>query len=1340
MKNKYFSYIVKVVALFAIYFITATVGLKMDAVSGFATLVWPPTGISLAAILIFGYSLWPGVFVGAFLVNYFTGAPLLVALGMGTGNTLEALFGAYLLHRFAGFQNSLERLRDVLALIIFAAVSSTIVSATIGVSSLWLGGVISLPAYISTWKAWWIGDALGDIVVASLLLTWENNMRIDFELKRVMEKAIFFTMLIIVSYVVFSDIFNYGSEKYLRPYMLFPVLIWGALSIGQRWTVTATFFVSVIALVNTAHGHGPFIQDTVSASLLSLQIYMGVIAVTSMILAAVTAEHKRTEELLYHSNELFTKVFHSSPLAIALTRVSDRRYVEVNDAFLSMVGFERDEVIGRTSLELGMIIDTAERERFIQHLQNKGADQAYEMRIRKRNNEIITVLVSAEVVHINGELSALAIIEDISERKQAEESLRRSELRFRSVFEETPIGIALIGLDLKLMDVNPAFCTMLGYMHDELMTKTVEEISHPDDYKKDLALATRVLQREFSSYELEKRYFTKNGEIVWGRLNASIVCDADGKPLHGIGMVENITEQKRSTIEREAISEIIRSVNVTANLDELLLSIHQSIKKVVYAENFFIVLHDKTTDMFYKVYYVDLVDPPFPPYKIGRSCTAYVFRIGKSLLLTQEHFDQLVEQGEVELVGANSPSWLGVPLKTTTETIGVLVVQHYEKENAYSHRDIGFLESVAEEIAIAIERKRTEEELSRQRLFLRQVIDLIPNFVFAKDKEGRITLANQAVADLRGITVQNLLGKKELEFNIHKEEIEQFDRSDEEVFTNREEVFVREESVTDSHGKVHWVQTTKRPIFSSDGKVEQVLGVATDITERKISEEKLAESEMRFRTLFDEMMDGVYRSTHAGRFVEVNPSMVRMFGYESREEMLNVDIRKELYFAEEDRESHFLDTGTEKVEIFRMRRKDGSEIWVEDHGRYVHDEQGNVIFHEGVLRDVTERKKLEEQLRQSQKMESIGVLAGGIAHDFNNLLGIIGGYASLLERRRNDPEKFSQNIEAINTAVTRGAGLVKQMLTFARKANIQLESVNVTALLEELVKMGQQTFPKTITFSIHSEPNIPSIIGDTNQLHQALLNICVNARDAMPGGGELSLRSRLVARNALNEKFPDATQEQYVCISIGDTGTGIDEQTKLRMFEPFFTTKEKGKGTGLGLSTVYGIVKSHNGFMEVESEVGKGTTFYFYFPARSFVMEMSNTKTDGGEIRSGTETILIIEDEEMLGEVLKNVLEDNGYSILWAKDGLEAVEMYRIHQQKISAVVTDMGLPKLDGAAAFIKMHFINPKIKVILASGYLEPEIKSELFKAGAKEFIQKPYKHDEILRKVRDVIDAEV
>ncbi|MBS4027434.1 MAG: PAS domain S-box protein, partial [Ignavibacteriales bacterium] len=402
---------------------------------------------------------------------------------------------------------------------------------------------------------------------------------------------------------------------------------------------------------------------------------------------------------------------------------------------------------------------------------------------------------------------------------------------------------------------------------------------------------------------------------------------------------------------------------------------------------------------------------------------------------------------------------------------------------------------------------------------------------------------------------------------------------------------------------------------------DYLVSVVRNITERKRVEEKLAESEERFRTLFEGMMDGVYRSTHEGKFVDVNHSMIQMFGYANREEMLQVDIKKELYFAEEDRESHFLDTGTEKVEIFRMRRKDGAEIWVEDHGRYVHDEHGKVIFHEGVLRDVTERKlieerirnneeqlqlfiehtpasiamfdtemkylvasrqwhvnynlreeniigkshyevfpeipdrwkeihkrclagatekceedqfprldgtvdwvrweiipwhksngeiggiilfteliterkKLEEQLRQSQKMESIGVLAGGIAHDFNNLLGIIGGYASLLERKKNDPEKFSQNIEAITAAVTRGASLVKQMLTFARKANIVLESVNVQALLEEISAMCQQTFPKTITFSVHSEPNLPSILGDANQLHQALLNICVNARDA----------------------------------------------------------------------------------------------------------------------------------------------------------------------------------------------------------------------------------------------------
>jgi CheY-like chemotaxis protein len=316
---------------------------------------------------------------------------------------------------------------------------------------------------------------------------------------------------------------------------------------------------------------------------------------------------------------------------------------------------------------------------------------------------------------------------------------------------------------------------------------------------------------------------------------------------------------------------------------------------------------------------------------------------------------------------------------------------------------------------------------------------------------------------------------------------------------------------------------------------------------------------------------------------------------------------------------------------------------------------------------------------------------------------------------------------------------VRQLLTFARKTESLIESVRLNEVIEEMVKLLKETFPKTVALDLKLDKNIPSIVGDANQLHQAFLNISLNARDAMPRGGTLTFTTRTVAGTDCQGRFPDAEKQQYICISVTDTGIGMDEATRRRIFEPFFTTKEKGRGTGLGLSVVYGVVTSHHGFIDVESEVGDGTTFRLYFPIQSHDVVPSTilTTQDKSEVVGGTETLLIAEDEEMLLDLLRGLFAGKGYTVLTARDGIEAVEVYRQHMDKVALVLMDMNLPKLGGWETYLKLKEVNPKAKVIIASGFVGPNLKSEILKAGAKDFVQKPYIPVEILRRVRRVLD---
>jgi two-component system, cell cycle sensor histidine kinase and response regulator CckA len=392
-----------------------------------------------------------------------------------------------------------------------------------------------------------------------------------------------------------------------------------------------------------------------------------------------------------------------------------------------------------------------------------------------------------------------------------------------------------------------------------------------------------------------------------------------------------------------------------------------------------------------------------------------------------------------------------------------------------------------------------------------------------------------------------------------------------------------------------------------------------------------------------------------------------------------------------------------------------------------------------VFQDITEQKKLQQDLIQSQKLLSIGTMAGGIAHDFNNILAIILGYSSLLHSIKDNPQKFSDGVTAIRQAVDRGAGLVRQILTFARKTDISFEPLSVSELVKELVSMLQQTFPKIITFNTRIEKHLPYIKADHTQIHQALLNLCVNARDAMPHGGEISIAIEKVTGEKLRGQFPSATNPWYISLNVSDTGMGMDEAIRNQIFDPFFTTKEKGKGTGLGLSVVYGIVQAHHGFVNVESTLDRGTTFFLYFPVpqeSSAALESHEQAVE--QISGGNETLLLVEDETLLLDMVQILLESNGYTVFTAKDGEEAVQVYQQHAYEIALVISDMGLPKLTGVSEFEKMKEINPTVKIIFASGFFEPDMKAALESVGAKGFLQKPYVIDELLSKIRKALDT--
>jgi PAS domain S-box-containing protein len=558
--------------------------------------------------------------------------------------------------------------------------------------------------------------------------------------------------------------------------------------------------------------------------------------------------------------------------------------------------------------------------------------------------------------------------------------------------------------------------------------------------------------------------------------------------------------------------------------------------------------------------------------------------------------------------------------------------------------------------------------------------------------------------------------------------------------------------------------------------------------ERKRSENDIAVLNQRLRALLDTAADGIISIDDRGIIQTVNAAAERIFGY-GADEIIGRNVAvlmPDPYLRDHDSYlRNYLRTAVRKIigigREVQGRRKDGtvfpmelavSETRVDDYRAFtgiVRDiterkrteallerakdellranEQLEKRVQErtsdlaqanaALLRNMEEQKQLEEQLRQAQKMESIGTLAGGIAHDFNNTLNIIRAYATLVSARAAADAQVVEGMKIINEEVDRGAAVVRQLLTLARKTETRLARTDASQVIVTIAELIKQTFPKTIDVRLQLDRRLPPILADSNQINQAIINICVNARDAMPGGGELTLATEAIDRDAMQRRYAEAGAGSYVCLTIADSGVGMDENVRARIFEPFFTTKRFGEGTGLGLAMVYGIMRNHQGHIEVESEPGRGTTFRLYLPALQAddpleLVEEPEEKATSPEADKAKATVLVVEDEPPMVRLLKSILTREGYRVLAAMDGAEAIDLYRRHQDDIDVVLMDLGLPKVTGSEVIRVIKEQNPSAKIIVTTGYLEPELKSALFEAEIKDYIEKPYSVDEILEKL--------
>jgi len=780
---------------------------------------------------------------------------------------------------------------------------------------------------------------------------------------------------------------------------------------------------------------------------------------------------------------------------------------------------------------------------------------------------------------------------------------------FEQIIENAPEAISIVDQELRVLRINAEFTRLFGFTADEAAGKRLDRLIVPPDRYAETAWIAECIKTE-SKLSLETRRQRKDGSLVEVLLSTSPVT-LNGKRVGAYASYRDITEQKRTEELNAALYAIAARSQSAEDLQQFFAAIHNIVGQLMNARNFYIALYDSQAQLLSFPYFVDEEDPPPAPKPLGRGLTEYILRSGEPLLVTPAVFEELERRGEVESIGTPSLDWLGVPLKSGTACIGVLVVQTYNENTRFGERDREILKFVSQQLAATIEHKRYEEALRR--------------------------------------------------------------------------------------------------------------------------------SEARSRSLILSAAFGICRCTLGGRFLDVNPALINMLGHGSVEDLLKLDARREVFVNPQglDRLAEdYRRTGSLNGVELQWRRKDGRVIIVRLSGcaATISDEPEEVL--ELIAEDITDRRQLEEQLRQAQKMDAVGRLAGGVAHDFNNLLMVINGYTEVLLEQLEQGSAMHHKVQSIQQAADRAATLTRQLLAFSRKQLLELKVVDVNIVIGDMERLLRPLIGENIELVTRLSPETGHTRADAGQLEQVIMNLVVNAKDAMPEGGKLTVESSDVTVRHSFREHRFIQPGRYAVISVTDTGHGMDKETQSRIFEPFFTTKEKGKGTGLGLSTVYGIVKQSNGYVFAQSELGAGTTFYVYLPrVEDSAEELSPAQSQQSEA-GGCETVLLVEDEESVRELVRLTLAARGYKVLEAENGECGLRVSESFKENIDILITDVVMPGIGGRELAKKLLALRPGISVLYLSGYTEDAVITQGAPGPSTAFLQKPFTLQNLAKKVREVL----
>jgi PAS domain S-box-containing protein len=1016
-------------------------------------------------------------------------------------------------------------------------------------------------------------------------------------------------------------------------------------------------------------------------------------------------ERERVEEAVRESKRRFQTLTTISPVGIFRTDAQGQT-TYVNSRWCEISGLSAPDALGDGWLRA---VHLEDRERLAQGWQAATRAQSAsktDYRFVHPDGTISWVMGQAvpekdDAGHIVGYVGTIT---DITERKRVEAELKRERDLWQTLLDNSPDSIYFKDTQSRFVKCSKAQARQFGMKSpDDMVGKTdfdfypeAQARSRFEDEKEIIRTGRPIIAKE----EWEER---KSGQIIWKSSTKMPWLDGDGKIIGIMGISRDITERKQVEADLKRERDLWRSL------------LDNSPDKIYFkdTQSRFVKCSQAMTDQFGVESPDELAGKTdFDFFDEAHARPAFedeqeIIRTGRVMIDKEEREES--KDGRVTWVTSTKLPWLDAAGKV----IGIMGIS----------RDI-------------TERKQTELALRDNEAFLNTVIEKIPHMIFVKDaKELRFVKFNEAGQEMLGYSLAELVGKNDYDF-FPKELADSFTEKDRQVLNGKEVVDIPEESVQTRSKGERILHTKKIPIFDNAGQLVYLLGVSEDITEQKRAERQLRQ----LSGAVEHSPASIVITDMAGNIEYVNPKFTAVTGYSSGEVIgKNPRVLKsgEMPAGEYERLWQTITSGREWRGEFHNRKKNGELFWESASISAIFDDSGKIAHFVAVKEDITEKKKLEAQFLRAQRMESIGTLAGGIAHDLNNVLAPLLISVELLRDKITDTD--GQRILAmLETNVNRGADLVKQVLAFGRGIKGERVMVQPKHLGHEIEQIVRETFPKSVSFEIHCAADLWAINGDPTQVEQVLLNLCVNARDAMPGGGTLSLH---MENRVLGEDYAAANLEarsgSYVVISVTDTGAGMTREIQDRIFEPFFTTKEQGKGTGLGLSTTLAIVKSHGGFINCYSEAGRGSVFKVYLPASPGAAAVGKAAANQSSLPRGHNgLVLVVDDEEPIRNLAQTMLERFGYRVLLAANGAEAVKLYTSRQNEIALVITDMAMPVMDGPATIAALQAINPKVKVIGSSGLEMSGGATGIINAGLPHFMSKPYTAESMLNLVHEVL----